>query len=376
MENQPIDIETRWAAQLFQEHEAIAWKYKVALETPTINISSGESSLGWWSFETKTISISSHLIKTEVWDIVLEVLKHEMAHQYVSTFHDNADIHGQYFKLACKKLGVHGAFVTVGKDYNQRLQEFKGELPADARKMLRKVEKLMALGQSNNEAEAQAASRKANYLLNKYNLQRAIAGDDDPNIKYLTICHKKKRIESIQKALLSVLREYYYVNCVTSRTYSAQDDTVYRSIVLIGRKEALIVAEYVYYFLLDTGRALWQDFKRKQGAKRNEKISFDMGFTAGIRENHELMFADSEIKIKGDLSLPVTVTKSLMAQNHEENRPEESRLFPRLRSGQYGRHQTSSGAFKEGFKNGKNTHINKGVTSRGTGIAGLLAGSG
>lgn len=374
MEKQLSDIETRWAAQLSQEHEMLSWRYGVDLTTPTINISSGESRLGWWNFQTKTISISSHLIKTEVWDIVLEVLKHEMAHQYVSTFYDNADIHGHYFKLACKKLGVHKAFVAGGKDYNQRLQEFKGELPADARKMLRKVEKLMALGQSNNEAEAQAASRKANYLLNKYNLQRINTGDDDPNIKYLTICHKKKRIESIQKALLSVLRDYYYVNCVTSRTYHAENDTVYKSIVLIGREEALIVAEYVYHFLLDTGQALWQDFRKKHSAQKGEKVSFDMGFTAGIRDNHELMFDDSEIKINGDLSLPVKMAKALMAQNHEANRKEESRLFPRLKQGKYGRHQATSGAFKEGFKNGKSTHINKGVTRSGNGIAGLLAG--
>lgn len=376
MENQPIDIETRWAAQLCLEHEALAWRYGVSLATPTINISSGESLLGWWDFKIHTISISSHLIKTQAWDIVLEVLKHEMAHQYVSTFYDNADSHGHYFKLACKKLGVHRAFVTGKKDYNQRLQEFKGDLSADAQKMLRKVEKLMALGQSNNQAEAQAASRKANYLLNKYNLARIKEGEGDPNIGYLTICHKKKRIESIQKAILAVLRDYYYVNCVTSRTYHAYDDTVYKSIVLIGRKEALIVAEYVYYFLLDTGRTLWQDFKHKQGGKRNEKISFDMGFTAGIKDNHELMFADSKIKIKGDLSLPVNVTRSLMEQNHEENRQEESRLFPRLRSGRYGRHQSLSGAFKEGFKNGKNTHVSKGLTSCGSGVSGLLSGSG
>ncbi len=372
MKIQPEDIEIRWAAQLSREHEALSWRYGVDLETPTINISSGESRLGWWDSKTKTISISNHLIKMEVWDVVLEVLKHEMAHQYVSTFYNNADIHGKYFKLACKKLGVHKAFVTGRKNYNQLLQEFKGELSTDAKKMLRKVEKLMALGQSNNEAEAQAASRKANYLLNKYNLERINTGDDDPDIKYLTICHKKKRIESIQKSLLSVLGDYYYVNCLTSRTYHAQDDTVYKSLVLIGREEALVVAEYVYHFLLDTCQVLWQDFKKNHGAKRNEKVSFDMGFTSGIRDNHELMFDDSKIKINGDLSLPVKVTKALMAQNHKENRKEESRLFPRLKSRSYGRHQTSSGAFKEGFKNGKNTHIKKGITSHGVGVGGLL----
>ena len=375
METKQIkNIEIRWALQLSREHEAISWQYGVDLTTPTINISSGESRLGWWSSKTKTISISSHLINTEVWDLVLEVLKHEMAHQYVSEFYDNADVHGKYFKLACKKLGVHPAFVAGGKGYHERLQNFKGELPADAQKMLRKVEKLMALGQSSNQAEAQAASRKANYLLNKYNLQRINTCDDNPDIKYLTICHKKKRIESIQRALLSILKDYYYVNCLTSHTYHAQDDTVYKSIVLVGKKEALKVAEYAYHFLIDAGQTLWQNFKRQNNGKRGDKLSFDMGFIAGIKHNHKMMFENSEIKINSDISLPVKTVRSLMEQNQRENQIEVSRLFPRLRTIRYGRHQASSGAFKEGFKNGKNTHINKGMTSRGTGVSGLLAG--
>ena len=62
----------------------------------------------------------------------------------------------------------------------------------------------------------------------------------------------------------------------------------------------------------------------------------------------------------------------LMVQNKRENQIEISRLFPRLRTIRYGRYQASSGAFKEGFKNGKNTHINKGMTSHGSGVSGLL----
>ena len=375
METKQIEnIEIRWALQLSREHKSISRQYGADLTTPTINISSGESNLGWWNSKTKTISISSHLIKTEVWDLVLEVLKHEMAHQYVFEFYDDADIHGKYFKLACKKLGVHPAFIAGGKDYPEKLQNFKGKLPADAKKMLRKVEKLMALGQSANQAEAQSASRKANYLLNKYNLQRINSGDDNPDIKYLTICHKKKRIESIQRALLSILKNYYYVNCLTSYTYHAQDDTVYKSIVLVGKEEALKVAEYAYHFLIDAGQNLWQNFKKQKNGKRGDKLSFDMGFIAGIEHNHKMMFEHSEIKINKDTFLPVKTVRSLMEQNQRENQTEVSRLFPRLRTVRYGRHQASSDAFKEGFKNGKNTHINKGMTSRGTKISGLLPG--
>ena len=204
MTNREENIELQWASQLVREHRDISWRYGANLTTPTINISSGKKTVGLWSDKNKTLSISNYLIKNEVWDIVLEVLKHEMAHQYVSEFYNNADRHGKFFKKACKILGVHQTFVSARANYNEKLQAFKGDLPADAQKMIKKVEKLMALGKSSNEAEAQSASRKANYLLNKYNLQQINNRDENPDIKYLTICHKKKRIESIQRAILSV----------------------------------------------------------------------------------------------------------------------------------------------------------------------------
>ncbi|MCK5098693.1 MAG: DUF2786 domain-containing protein [Desulfobacteraceae bacterium] len=366
------NFEIRWAAQLAKEHRTIVLRYGVNLTAPIINISSGKKTLGWWNDKNKTLSISSHLIKNEIWDIVLEVLKHEMAHQYVSEFYDNADMHGKYFKTACKKLGVHPAFVAGIKDYHKKLQEFKGELPDKAQKMLKKVEKLMALGQSSNEAEAQAASRKANYLLNKYNLEQTNTRNDNPNIKYLTICFKKKRIESIQRAILSILKDYYFVNCLTSSIYHAQDDEVYKSIVLVGRKEALKVAEYVYYFLFDTAQTLWQKFKKENNAKRGDKLSFDMGFIAGIQHNHKIMFKESKIKINRNSSLPIKTLKALIAENQKYNQIEQSRLFPRLKTVRYGRHKVESGAFKEGFKNGKNTQIDKGISSNEIEVSGLL----
>ena len=129
------NIETRWAAQLIKEHRDISWSHRVNLSTPIINISSGKKTVGLWSDKNKTLSISSHLIKNEIWDIVLEVLKHEMAHQYVSEFYNNADKHGKYFKKACKVLGVHPIFVAGSNDCNKNLHACKGELSAAAQEM-------------------------------------------------------------------------------------------------------------------------------------------------------------------------------------------------------------------------------------------------
>lgn len=366
------NLEIKWAAQLVKEHEAISWKYGVQLSTPVMNISSGKKILGSWDRKNKTISISSHLIKTEIWDIVLEVLKHEMAHQYVSEFYDSKVIHGKYFKRACQKLGVHPAFISSGRDYSKKLQLFKGKLPPDAQKMLNKIEKLVALGQSCNEAEAQSALKKANYLLNKYNLQKLDTKDDDVSeIKYLTVSHRKKRIESIQRGILSVLNNYYHVNCLTSDTYDASNDISYKSIVIVGRKESLKVAEYVYHFLFDTAKILWRNFKKENNAGQREKTSFDMGFISGIDSNHKMSFENSGTKINGKANLPVQTIKEIMLKNKEDNQKEVSRLFPKLRSIKYGKHQVSSKAYKEGYSNGKNTCINKSMTSTNQ-ISGLL----
>lgn len=366
------DIKTKWALQLFREFEQIAGKYGVNLTTPIFDISSGKKRLAYWNPKLKMISVSSYLITTEPWEIVIEILKHEMAHQYVTEYCEGADVHGKYFKLACKKLGVHPAFVSAN-NYAQKLLAFKGDLPAEAKKMLQKVEKLLALGQSSNEAEAQAASMKANYLLNKYNLQRFDNGNDHPDIKYLTICHKKKRIESIQRAIVGILQNYYSVNGITSETYNAFDDATYKCLVLIGRKESLLVAEYVYHFLLDTALSLWEKFKKERHAKKSEKVSFDMGFVSGIKYNHEAMFSASEIKLNGDSSLPVASAKALMAQSFIENRQEKSRLFPLLKNVKFGHHFASSGAFKEGYEKGKNTYINKSLERKKDGVTGLLS---
>jgi hypothetical protein len=371
--NTITDLEIKWAARLLTEHKNICYEHKIYdLATPLINISGSKNIQGSWDPESGTISISRRLIQTQPWHIVVEIFKHEIAHQYVSIKYNDADIHGGCFKKACEKLGVHPVFQKSSGDLHKDLQSFKGELPKAAQKMLNKVEKLMALGQSSNEKEAQAASRKANFLLNKYNLEQ-INTQNSSDIKYSVICHKKKRIESIQRAILAVLRNYYYMDSVTSYAYDQHDNTGYRSLVLIGNRETLKVAEYVYYFLFDTAQRLWQEYRKKKKAKRGDKVAFDMGFIKGIRNNHEAVFKKTELKInETSTSLPVRTLKDLMVQAQKENKKETSRLFPKLTNVRYGRCVVSSSAYKEGFKNGKNTVINKSMTTKGVELMGLL----
>ncbi len=69
-------------------------------------------------------------------------------------------------------------------------------------------------------------------------------------------------MESIEKMILNFLEEFYFVSCVIATIYNAETDEEYKAGVLIGKQEALVVAEYVYRFLFNTSRTLWQDFRK------------------------------------------------------------------------------------------------------------------
>lgn len=373
MQNQTTDIEVRWARQLQKEHGDICYQQRISLSRPVIAIAAGKNRLGYWTPGNQTISISRHLIENHPWETVLEIFKHEMAHQYVSEYFNNADSHGKGFKTACKILGVHPAFAGTGSPREEHLAAFKGTLPEKAQTLLRRVEKLLALGQSGNESEARAASRKAGYLLNKYNLDR-IAGEDidTSDIRYLYLRTGRKRMESIEKLILGFLEEFYFVDCVIAAIYDAKTDEQYRAGVLIGKKEALVVAEYVYRFLLNTAGAFWQDFRKNHAGRRTGKVAFDSGFMKGIRSNHEMMFTQPEdAAAPGDTSLPVAAVKALRVQCRAENHREKTRLFPRLRKDRTSFRMDET-AFSQGMAQGRKTHIHRPVEHHTTGITALL----
>lgn len=373
MQDKTKDIEVCWAKQLQKEHRDICYQQRISLPMPIISIVAGKNRLGYWTPDNQTIAISRHLIENNPWEIVLEIFKHEMAHQYVSEYFDHADSHGKGFKTACDILGVHPAFSGSVCFQKQHLAAFMGTLPEKAQTMLRRVEKLLALGQSSVESEARAASRKANYLLNKYNLDRIAKNEaDSSDVRYVYLHSGKKRMETIEKRILSFLEEFYFINCVIATIYDAQTDEEYKAGVLIGKKEALVVAEYVYRFLLNTSKALWQDFRKKHAGQRTGKVAFDSGFMQGIRSNHEMMFKQQEdATVFRDTSLPVAAVKALRVRCHAENNCEKTRLFPRLI-----KDRTSfwmdENAFLQGMEQGKKTHIHRPVEDKTTGITALL----
>ena len=149
-----------WRRQLAQEYRQLCWLYRVRLRLPLFEIREGQSRAGSWSPGLDTLSLASWLIRDHSWDVVLEVLKHEMSHQYVQQVMGRGEElpHGPAFQEACDRLGVHPEF-RAAQGAIPRLLSKEGQKPGA---MLSRVEKLFALAQSANVHEAALAMEKAN----------------------------------------------------------------------------------------------------------------------------------------------------------------------------------------------------------------------
>ena len=353
--------EIAWAARLITEFEAICYTHNVDMALPVIRISDSKTRFGLWESDLRTISISRYLIETYPWHIVLEVLKHEMAHQYVSELLNEKDAHGPIFKKACKILGVHPNFIQSCGAIDPELLDPKNMLSPKAQKMIRTVQKLLSLAKSDNENEARSASKKANELIQRHNL--TLFEEDtcfaENQATYRVITHKKKQIQRLQKSILQLLSQFYYVHPVLTRYYDAKDNDSYQSMVLFGLPENLEIAEYVYHYLFETGKRLWKQNKSLYGYTRGDQISFHIGFIQGLQKTLEGSTFLMKPNGQTDKAL-VSAIQSLSVSMNKKINSELNRVFPKTIK-RKSRYRHSDDAFNKGYKEGKNTHIRKGI---------------
>ena len=115
---QPLSeqIRRKWTLRLAEEHRTICWQYGLELRRPLIEIISSVRVWGRFRSSDCTIQISEQLIYFHSWDVVLQVLKHEMAHQAVVELYNTAGGHGRLFKQTADRLGLEPQFAGARGD--------------------------------------------------------------------------------------------------------------------------------------------------------------------------------------------------------------------------------------------------------------------
>ena len=111
-----------------------------------------------------------------------------MAHQYVDEVlkPDGETAHGPAFRRVCSQLGIPA---HASEREHQK---------TDA--IMKRIQRLMRLGQSTNEHEAKAAVKKAKELLEKHKIDH-LGATDEPDYIVRYLGKPKNRIPAVEKVL-------------------------------------------------------------------------------------------------------------------------------------------------------------------------------
>lgn len=280
-----------WARQLQREFAHICFQHSLYLTPPVIEIIDSVTVFGHWRATGRTIGISRHLIVNHGWDVTVNVLKHEMAHQICNeVFHAQGRPHDLDFHRACDMLGLPKKYCRAVIDVTGLSAEMPGTSAGlDGRgRLIEKIRKLLALSTSTNEHEAQVALQMAVRIMEKHRFDEADIEEEGNEAIYRILPTGKKRVATYQRLITSLLSRYFQVTVIHSQLYDPVVDQVCRTFEIFGRRDHVEIAEHCYHFLENRLVSLWRAYQNNiAGSARNSKNSYYLGILHGFHANLE-----------------------------------------------------------------------------------------
>ncbi len=237
------------------------------LVPPAFTLTDTSREVASWIPERREIRFSRAFVVKAKWAAATEVLKHEMAHQYVSDVLGVEDetAHGRAFRMICDRYGIDARAAGTPKT-------------DDEERVLDKVRKLFALGQSPNENEARAAIAKARSLLDAHGLSEDAVSPRNAQEEF-GVAHPGHpvKVSGHHAAAAAILSEFFRVRCIWIPSL-APNGTPGEQLEVCGRRCDVVVAEHVHEFLHGEALRLWES--RGVGGKR-AKEDFLLGVMNG-----------------------------------------------------------------------------------------------
>jgi hypothetical protein len=311
----------------------------------------GAGRLGEWRPASREIRLSRRLAFDGPWLALVEVLKHEMAHQYAHEVLKAVDetAHGPAFREVCRRMGVDAAAAGV--------------VPAtasDADRILRKIRGLLALADSPNLHEAQAAMEAAQRLMLRHNLA-ALDAAEARTFAVRQLGRPRLRHSTAERVLAGILATHFFVRAIWIPAFVVDRARSGRVLEISGTAENLDLAEYVHAWLRETADRLWREHLLAHPATRRatEKLRFQVGVMDGFADSlarGASVSAGHGLVWVGDAELDTWV-----GQRHPHLRSVRSRVV-------------ISDGYHHGRAAGRDIVLNKPVSAAPTGGTRLLTG--
>lgn len=253
--------------------------FKQRLKRPAIALADTRARLGQWDRTLRRLELSRSLLLRFGWGALVEVLKHEMAHQYADEVLGAIDeaAHGKTFREVCKERGFDPR--AAG---NPGAGESSHHAP-----IFERIAKLLSLAESSNEHEAQAAMSAAQRLMLKHNIQEVTRGTAEA-CSFRHLGRPTGRVSEAERLLANILSEHFFVDCIWVPVWRPDEGKRGSMLEICGRLENLEMADYVYTFLLHTAGRLWKEHRRKSRISGNrDRRAYVAGVVAGFQKKLE-----------------------------------------------------------------------------------------
>jgi hypothetical protein len=321
--------------------------FRFELTRPAVMLVDSTSRLGRWHGGERVIEIARSLLLDHGWGVLVEVLKHEMAHQYVDEVLDQPDdaMHGSVFRRVCEERGIDASAAGVPRtaDANSVDQH-----------LLERIAKLLALAESSNEHEAQAAMSAAQRLMLKYNIDLAISGRQ-PAHAFRHLGTPTGRVNDAQRILAGILGDHFFVQTIWVPVWQAREGKRGSVLEICGSHANLELAEYVHAFLNMTSERLFREFRKSAAARGAKRLTFIAGVMAGFRE--QLERARKKTKAEGLIWAGDPALEGFFRKRH-----------PRIRWTRYAAGHGSE-AYARGREAGAKIVLHRGISSNSSGAA-------
>ncbi|MFI5299017.1 MAG: SprT-like domain-containing protein [Polyangiales bacterium] len=284
-----MQLEAALLRALVTAWKAFNWDaFRNAMTPPAIELVEATSTLGRWVPDRRAIELSRAMTVAQPWAVTIEVLKHEMAHQYVDEVLGVTDetAHGPRFRQVCETIGIDPA--AAG------LPTVDAVASDEATRVLDKIRKLLALAESPNRNEAESAAAAAQRLLLKHNLDRVA----DTNARGYAVRHLGEptgRVSEADNRLATILEAHFFVDVIWISVYRPREGKRGSVLELCGTPSNLEIAEYVHAFLKSTADRLWREHQRADGVRSNRDRR---RFVAGVMAGFDKKLASEKIAAK------------------------------------------------------------------------------
>ncbi|MEM9457730.1 MAG: SprT-like domain-containing protein [Myxococcota bacterium] len=310
-----VELEAKLLARLVVEWEAINYThFSNVLRKPVFSLADTRARLGQWNGELRSLEISRPLVLERPWVEVIEVLKHEVAHQFVDEcLAVDETAHGPTFRRICERLGIDAR--ATGEP-----RAIMAGTPDDdpASRTVDRIRKLLALAQSPNQHEAEAAATAARRLMLKFNIeieQASPRANDHQHYGFRHLGQPSGRILEHDRRLANILVRYFFVEGLWIRVYRPLDGKRGSVLEICGLEANLVMAEHVHAFLSATATRLWSDYKRtNQRSSNRDRQAFLAGVMRGFEAKLEAQ--SEQFQQEGLVWVPAAQTSEFFRRRH------------------------------------------------------------